>query len=636
MQYARALAVLSVILFHIDSQRYPYGYLGVDIFFVISGFVLFESYQAILTKELSVKKFIWSRSIRLLPALLNTLAFTLFFFLLFMPPSLHRILINQAVFSIFGIGNLGAIRFSPDYFFKNENPLIHTWSLSAELQVYLFFLFMCLVIRRISVSLQARSKYLLALCGLLGTGLAITTLIVSPVNSIGRESLLFYLPFLRLVEFSLGALAAQLTRKLNSNDIFIDSNRAKFMHFLYFATGLSLIFIVLFNYNFSYSIIWLYVFVCWLTAINLSIGKCIANKDHLISILLGRIGDISYSLYLLHLPIVFVVDFYLPDSSFLVKAAAVITFSILLSEFQYRFIENSYRTKLRNVRARDLDICSRIKFGLVISMLSLLVPLMFFGSRQAYFGLDKNAQVPSIDTSLAETCSGVAQKEPPCRWSGPDSSNKRVVLLGDSHAWMLHRGVKVAAQFSDFEFIPWYQPGCPFILPKAGSDLITECMENNLIRFNYLLSERVDVIILSQNWTGQSMFAEKGESLTRLKSISKKIIVIGQTPGLPEDIYAPNPLTWAPNKLQSFYLERETNYISRKFKFKVAMFAAKEGFEYVDSFDLLCPQSRCFTANPEGEFVYFNQGHLSDAGAILYVPTLTKVLEKFGSDNVGA
>ena len=630
VQHARALAVISVILFHIEPQRYPFGYLGVDVFFVISGFVLFESYKGILTKQLSVKKFLYSRSIRLLPALLNTLAFSLLFFLLFMPPDLHQILINQAVFSIFGIGNLGAIIFSPDYFFENENPLIHTWSLSAELQLYLIFLFICLAVRGISVSLQLRTKYLLALSGILGTGLAITTLIFFPVDSVENESLLFYSPFLRLLEFSLGALAAQLSRKSNTIDIIIDSRRTKFLNFTYYATGLLLTCILLFNYIFSITISLLYVLVCLLTAINLSIGKCVANKDSSVSKLISRIGDISYSLYLLHLPIVFVVDFYFLDNTFLVKAAAIMTFSLILSEIQYRLIENSYRTKLKNVRASDLDLFLRIRIGLVVSMLSVLMPLMFFGSRHAYYGLDKNAQVPSMDTSLAETCSGVELKKPLCRWSGPSTSTKKVVLLGDSHAWMLHRGVKEAAELSDFEFIPWYQPGCPFILPKAGSDLDIECKENNLIRYNYLLRGDVEVVILSQSWTGSSKFSEMSESLIRLKSLSKKVIVIGQTPELPEDIYAPNPLTWAPNKLQSFYLESEVNSIFREFNFKVAMLAVKEGFEYVDSFAILCPQARCFTTNPDGEFVYFDRGHLSEAGALLYVQKLTEVLEKFG------
>jgi peptidoglycan/LPS O-acetylase OafA/YrhL len=137
----RAIAILPVILFHIDSSYLPGGFLGVDIFFVISGYLITTIILNDLTKErFSIVNFYERRARRMLPAL---------FFMLFAVLGLTALLFSPAEFKEFGQSLVSVLLFISNIFFyreidyfslaAEEMPLLHTWSLSIEEQFYLFF-----------------------------------------------------------------------------------------------------------------------------------------------------------------------------------------------------------------------------------------------------------------------------------------------------------------------------------------------------------------------------------------------------------------------------------------------------------------------------------------------------------------
>ena len=147
IQSIRGLAVVSVILFHANLDFFKSGYLGVDVFFVVSGYVVAplliriakpENDAQVTTKE-RVLNFYVKRICRLLPALGVTLTVSLFLFLLLIKPSDLSRVAQQGIASLLSAGNFGASKFNTNYFQSEPNPFLHTWSLSVEIQFYLLF-----------------------------------------------------------------------------------------------------------------------------------------------------------------------------------------------------------------------------------------------------------------------------------------------------------------------------------------------------------------------------------------------------------------------------------------------------------------------------------------------------------------
>ena len=145
IQVLRGLAVLAVVLFHTKESYYPLGYLGVDVFFVISGFVVTPLILRIFTDQVNegwrltnLKFFYKRRFYRLAPALAVTLAISAVSIFLFGPVGDHLRFAKQGIATLLLVGNVGAYKYSGDYFSPNPNPLVHTWSLSVEEQIYIF------------------------------------------------------------------------------------------------------------------------------------------------------------------------------------------------------------------------------------------------------------------------------------------------------------------------------------------------------------------------------------------------------------------------------------------------------------------------------------------------------------------
>ena len=144
IQALRGFAVFIVFLYHTNLEIFKNGYLGVDIFFVISGFVITSRLFINLNdNQINILEFYINRLKRILPNLFFIVLVTYFFYLLLGPSDFS--LFNETIFALIGISNLYYINYSKDYF---ENifvdPLGHTWSLGVEEQFYILFPLMIL------------------------------------------------------------------------------------------------------------------------------------------------------------------------------------------------------------------------------------------------------------------------------------------------------------------------------------------------------------------------------------------------------------------------------------------------------------------------------------------------------------
>lgn len=195
----RAIAVLSVIIFHVNSAWLPSGYLGVDIFFVISGYLITLVIMKKIEKcEFSFLNFYKNRVKRIFPAFIFYIfIITILAYFFFTPSDFNNLYVRSLFSAVFFSSNI-YFSLSDDYFSSNvyEKPLLHTWSLSLEEQFYLLFPFFIVAFckffpRKIKLSLVF---------------LVVISWLCFFLPTLGLNK--YYLPHLRAYELLIGSIAS--------------------------------------------------------------------------------------------------------------------------------------------------------------------------------------------------------------------------------------------------------------------------------------------------------------------------------------------------------------------------------------------------------------------------------------------
>ncbi len=200
IQYLRALSVLLVFFYHLKFEIFQNGYLGVDVFFVISGYVitsrLYENFK--IDKTISLKNFFIKRFKRIYPILLVFLFTTFIIITILSPLEYLNNRINTLIFALFGISNFFYLFSDKDYFDTIfDDPLNHTWSLGVEEQFYIFFPISFLILIYFFRNNFKLIYYFFIILILLGT-------IFTFLNQ-DDVKLIFYSPLFRFWQFLFGS-----------------------------------------------------------------------------------------------------------------------------------------------------------------------------------------------------------------------------------------------------------------------------------------------------------------------------------------------------------------------------------------------------------------------------------------------
>lgn len=326
----RALAVLSVIFFHFGVPGFSGGYIGVDIFFVISGFLITRIIVAEieLTGRFSFINFYKRRIRRLFPALLFALTLaTLAALWIFTPENLVQYggsLLSAAL----SVSNI-LFWFESGYFdaASHLKPLLHTWSLSVEEQFYMFWPLLLL--------LMASKRKKIAAIIVLGVASFYLNYYYINRGQPGVESALFFLTPFRVFEFSFGAIC-----------VYLEKNYPSSRQALEFTAALGLALITYSFITLDQSSVFPYVNAlpcCLGTALVILSRGSVMSKLVLENKLAVGVGLLSYSLYLMHWPIYVFARYVLIDVSSVVMITVMFAGSLLLAVISYFYIERPFR-----------------------------------------------------------------------------------------------------------------------------------------------------------------------------------------------------------------------------------------------------------------------------------------------------
>ncbi len=323
----RAIAVMSVVLFHVEYALFAGGFVGVDVFFVISGFLITRLIvKDVRANTFSFKQFYLRRIRRLAPALIATLVVTFCVSFFYLTPAHFERFSAALIASILSVSNI--LFWTESGYFDAEGvlkPLLHTWSLSVEEQFYLVW-------PAFLVLLAARARWVLVVAIL---GLSLLSLVgARMLTSYSPSTSFFMMPF-RIYEFGMGAVLALVPAMKLRN----------WIRELLLIAGLLLVGYSVFVFGHSTPLPDVYALIpCLGTVLLLISGSAKYGGWVLRNSLSVWLGKISYSLYLVHWPVV-VLYRHITFADMLVGRTRLVLLLLMLvlAVLMYVFIENRFR-----------------------------------------------------------------------------------------------------------------------------------------------------------------------------------------------------------------------------------------------------------------------------------------------------
>ncbi len=448
----RAIAIMSVVIFHVDPKLLPGGFLGVDIFFVISGYLI----SLLLFREQSQGTFSFSnfyirRICRLFPALITVLVATLIFgyFALFADEyeqlGLHSSYAIVFLINFCLMGETGYFDLVSD-----AKPLLHLWSLSIEEQFYLFWPLALLFFRR-----------LYSKTGLLIAGFLIVSYLYAISLSGHNPDSLYYHPLSRFWQLLMGAVLASYHFIHGDGKLpeFIDKHGLRGMLSVLggaFTIGPLFVFDKYTPHPSAATFLPLLGVVMVIASANGVVNRILALKP------LVFIGLISYPLYLWHWPLLSytrIMESGSPDYWIL---WGCVVLAVLLAWLTWRFVEKPLRSKAKSSRVYLL-----VSSMLILMMGSVLIYQENGFEDRASLSYAKKAMLQmKREPKTNQACIDlIGHERAPryCRLEG-NEKNEWIAVIGDSHADALFRGVAEEAEKIGFGALLLANSGCPPLL----------------------------------------------------------------------------------------------------------------------------------------------------------------------------
>ncbi|MEZ8105245.1 acyltransferase family protein [Vibrio cortegadensis] len=628
----RALAVVIVILFHTGFTSVSGGYVGVDVFFVLSGFLITSIlYKDLVAGEFSYKKFYLRRVRRLIPVLLVVLAFTLttcWFFLL--PEDFYRT-VNGAGTAFLSVSNFYFSNITSGYWGARSQlvPLIHTWSLSVEEQFYIIWPTLLLLLFKVFKKQRLSSFVLLLVVVFLGLSEYLAR--YSPNSA-------YYLLPARSYELLMGAwLALTLHR--------IPVINAKLNHLL---SIIALVSIVAMAFVLREGSVFPGInaaVVCLATVILLITGKDKDNQGIINKLMSNKvvayIGLISYSLYLWHWPINVFCNYLSIEKTLPIKAA-ILTLTFVMSVLSYHFVEQAFRFKYVFSPRKTFALFLGVPFALLLS--TVLITKEHDGFPERFSGEGNDRLSVFISTNYNDCTAAYCGPEYKNKFS-TDYIESDFLLVGDSHAQSMEGFFNSLANDAEKQGTLVYNGGTPFLVDVERYDTkrkgFTSYSAKNKQTQEMIENFKGDTVVLTARYSKyvdelyDSWFMREGDtpsyeqSLENFKSSmmstidyilsqDKRLIIVEDVPYFPVDKSKCEILK---SRFEGSTLcsSSEDRAVIENFQqFETEFFAKVKPLYpqvlFINTRELLCDSQQCYVAK-EGLTYYKDNGHLNYVGS---------------------
>ena len=442
----RALTIIPVIFFHAGFEIFNGGYIGVDIFFVISGYLITTILiNDIENKQLKIANFYERRARRILPALFFMMSVSIPIAWLLMIPNQMKDFSQSLIAVSFFVSNILFWR-KTGYFSTSseEKPLLHTWSLAVEEQYYLVFPIFLILVWKFGRNKVFWIIFLLASISLL----------LSEWGWRNQRSANFYLAPTRVWEIFAGSLCAFLIKK----------NKVKSNNFLSLI-GLFLIFLSIFFYDEKTPFPSIYALIPVVGAVILILYS---NRDTYVSKFLSSkllvfIGMLSYSAYLWHQPIFAFFRIYLNKKLELPVMLFLIFITFFVAFLSWKFIEKPFRDK-NKINKKTFIFISLITFLSLIVIGSLgsftngfqqqMINYKYSDNKEIYKSVFESTNYNMYNKMYLDDCNFWIKNTKYINKKKFENCYKKygqaTILLGDSHAMNLYN---VAGKSRRFNFL---------------------------------------------------------------------------------------------------------------------------------------------------------------------------------------
>ncbi|WP_336014779.1 acyltransferase family protein [Acinetobacter pittii] len=630
----RAYAVILVVLFHFGVFGFRAGFIGVDIFFVISGFLMTKIIVSGLERNtFNLLKFYLSRAIRIIPALAFLVLVITAIGWFTLTPQEYKEYAKHSIGSLGFISNIIYLRES-GYFdaSSHEKLLLHTWSLSVEWQFYILLPIFLYILTKVSKSLT-----LLKACFVIGL---IISLALSIKYSFSHATVAFYLLPTRAWEMMAGGLIFLFFNNLSL------SKPSKTITEL-----LGFLLILLSMYLYSPETVWpsynalLPVLGTFLILLAQNNGSILTNNK-----LSQFLGDTSYSIYLWHWPLVFYLA-YFEKSNEATYVVLGIFLSILLGWLSFRYVENPTRNFLSGLSVSKAYIWTIGYLLIMLAMLAVIYKLQGLPNRVdnsinelALASEDKNPR-----RSECHLSSGSAI--PQCKYG---TGEVGVIVVGDSHAQAIIRSVEKAMSEDKPSVIDWTYSSCPTILgtknirdPNYKCGEVVEKLIKELPKYPntpILITNRLNTYfegdqlakteqpLIYSGKTFNTYDKDNKENLTRnfVNTVceltkSNPVYITTQIPEQMSNI----PKTFAHKQMFNNFTDISiplSQHLKRSEASNNAIYLAAQkcGAKVLDVSPFLCKSNKC-SASVNGKPAYYDDDHLSETGAQQLIPLFKQI-----------
>ncbi len=636
----RAVAVTAVILFHAGVPGLKGGFLGVDVFFVISGYVITQIIlRDVAAGRFSFGSFFERRVRRIVPALSVMLAACAFMSLILLPADMRRF-DDSFLATIAFQANIYFIK-TAGYFATNQqaSPLLHMWSLSVEEQIYLVFP-ICLI--GAATLGRHRTIVVVSLLMLCTSALQFVFVRVWPLSG-------YYLPFMRGGEFLVGSALATG---------FVPQLRQRYAGEAAALSGLVMLVFAFHRFTGSGQEYYCAGLVaCVATALVIYgtdaqhslIRRGLSVKPAIF------VGRASYSLYLWHWPFIVFGTYYVIDSShlpfaMLVCAAASVPVALL----SWSYIERPFRGPNAILSRRQAFIAAAAAGSILVCAGGIGramhgAPWRFDKVVQRIIDQPEGMLSPCTNQSLAS----IAQHKY-CR-IGSASATPNFVLWGDSHADMYYNGLDEMARRYGVSGYIFSQVNCPFYYFDSSMPSASGCAARDALIRGIIASMHPKAVIFAERWNSATVALSSNSALATqwltamqsglertalfVEKSGARVFIVSDVPealGVVPDILAkahiagydirngpPDALHLEPSMAQYDAMEVGPQHI-------FSALARQHKITFIEPQTLLCDRKKCLVADGIVP-LYRDNHHLSADGARFVSPafdTLMKLLAK--------